>query len=1551
MRRDSNGSRLFQRSTTPLVIEVLEGRLLPSGIGFTSALGVGATGSFAAIRSNAVATDSAGDTFVTGSFRATAAFNPNSPSATITTDNTQDTFVAKYGPTGSLLWVSTFAGQPTTNPGGFTSFAVSQGSAIAVDSSRDVFVAGSFSGTMNVTGLSGVTQETSATSATEPYVAKLDPSGNVTWFDAIGGTAFDTDSANTLALDGSGGVVIAGSFEDSATFGATTLTTGGSSDAFVARVNGSGAFSWAVATQGGSGSNASVQGVAVDGSGNVDLGGFFSGSVDFDPSSSSTVLTSAGSDDAMLWRLDSTGKLLWARSYGSADFDATTAVSVDASGALYATGAFSDMVNFGTVAKPALITAGPVFDTFLLKVDPNGNELWVDGLVGATGSSKGQGVAVDPFGTVHVAGTFSGPLAFSTTDTLTSVGSSDAFVAGYDASGNLTYALQAGQTNFNAALGVAVNATGLVTVTGTYSGSISFGSTTLPSLGAGSFFVAQAVTQFPAPAPSAPVLEASSDSGISQSDDITNVTSPVLDVNTAGASNTVELFRNGVEVAQRTGPGPLQDPGPLAQGTYTYTAIQISPVGLTGPASPSCSVTVLTVPPATLPTPILDPTDDSGTLGDRITNVNQPRLEVAASGGLTVQLLNSSGTVIGSVFQASTGTCVVKLAQALPDGVYPIRARAVDVAGNIGQASSSFTLTIDTTPPLAPSIPILLPAADSGTLGDNLTNVRQPHLTGTAEQGSTVQIVDSNGNVDGSAVAGSNGAFTIKMNTSLADGSYVLSARATDAVGNQGPLGPSLTLTILATPPPKPTTPLIIAADVSGPSGSNLTNVRQPRITGTAKASTTVDLFSSTGSLLASAVAGSNGSYTAKVSNPLADGSWTLDAVAIDVAGNVSPASATLTFTIDTTPPLAPSILTLLPADDTGTIGDNLTNVRQPRLTGTAEQGSTVQIVDGNGNVDGSAVASSNGAFTIKVNTSLADGTYVFAARATDAAGNQGPLGPAVSLTILTVPPAAPSSPTLLAQDDSGTVGDRITKVRQPRLTGTATHGLTIRLINSSNAVLGTATASSNGSVTVSPSSPLADGAYVLELEAVDAAGNVSLPGGTIILTILATPPPKPPAPMLLASADTGVLGDGVTSVRRPTIVGTAAPGDRIDWVTASGSVLVSTTAAASTGSYQLEPPTALVNGTYPVTVRATDIAGNVSPSSSVFSLTIRAAAGDYFGNNESDISVFRPADAFFFIEQPSNGALFIENFGGAGDVPINGDFLGNGHSDIAVYRPSTSTFYYYDPISGGFGSFQLGTAGDVPVPADYDGDGRTDFAVFNPTTATYLVQMSATNTTFTRAFGGPGDIPVPADYFGNGHADLAVYRPSNSTFYVYDPIGGGTKVVTIGSAGSTPVPADYEGLGHVDPAVYEPSSSTYVIQMSATNTTYTRAFGAPGDVPVPADYLGNGRADLAVYRPSDVMFFALDIPTSASKVMAWGAANETFPTLSPITSWFSFGGGAVSSAFSAARPLSSEVLDYVPIPLTTDLVAFPAFTTGQKAKAVDRAIDSLSLESWRPGN
>ncbi len=734
-----------------------------------------------------MATDPAGDTLVTGSFRGTATFSPTASNAGFTSANTQDSFVAKYSPTGAILWARTFAGQSTTTSSGSTStstYAVGQGSAVAIDGLGNVFVAGSFDGTVNF-GTTANPNLVSSPTTTEAFVAKLDAQGNLLWVrDDVASATYDNDPANALSLDGQGGVILAGTFEDSATFGPIRLQAVGASEAFVARFDAGGNTTWAVASQGTAGSNAQATGVAVDSSGNIALTGFYSGTVRFGSGPTTSTFKSNGSDDALVWKLDPSGNLLWGRSFGSTDYDAGNGVAVDSSNNVEVIGTFSGSVNFSTGTQADSLTAGPIFDAFVLKLDPTGQETWVKGLVGPGGWSKGQAIAVDPSGQIHLAGAFTGSVDFDpgpNVDTLKSVGSTDAFASGLDSRGNFVYAIQAGQTNFNAGLGVAVNASGNVALVGDYSGSIAFGPIAVPSAGVAGGFVSRLQTQ-PTPIPSSPVLETGGTTGMNNS---TSVTSPVLDVNTADPSSTVLLIRDGVTVAQRVGPGALTDPGPVAQGPHQYSAIQVSLANVASLAGPATTVTILTNAPASPSAPGLLAADDSGTVGDGLTNVRQPRITGIAPAGLTVQILSGSGAVLGSTVAASDGSFVAKLST-LADGTYPLQAVAIDSAANRSQKSPVFNLTILTATPATPNAPSLFAADDTGVQGDSMTTVRRPRIGGTATPGDKVDWVAADGSVVGSSISSSSGSYVIQASKAFPNGTITIRVRQTDPAGNVG---------------------------------------------------------------------------------------------------------------------------------------------------------------------------------------------------------------------------------------------------------------------------------------------------------------------------------------------------------------------------------------------------------------------------------------------------------------------------------------------------------------------------------------------------------------------------------------------------------------------------------------------------------------------------------------------------------------------------------------------------------------------------------------------
>ena len=169
-------------------------------------------------------------------------------------------------------------------------------------------------------------------------------------------------------------------------------------------------------------------------------------------------------------------------------------------------------------------------------------------------------------------------------------------------------------------------------------------------------------------------------------------------------------------------------------------------------------------------------------------------------------------------------------------------------------------------------------------------------------------------------------------------------------------------------------------------------------------------------------------------------------------------------------PPL-PAYPTLLAADDSGTKGDSITNVRQPHLTGTAAAGALVQIINASNVVLGSAIAAADGSYSVLLTSPLSDASYSLRAQVLDAAGNVSIPSAASTLTILANPPATPAAAALLAADDSNIKGDGITNVRQPHLVGNATAGTLVQVVNASNTVLGSATAAADGSYSVLVSS------------------------------------------------------------------------------------------------------------------------------------------------------------------------------------------------------------------------------------------------------------------------------------------------------------------------------------------------------------------------------------------------------------------------------------------------------------------------------------------------
>ena len=621
--------------------------------------------------------DPAGNAWMTG---ATSSTNFPTPGGFDTSYNggSQDAYVAKVNANGTLAW-ATYLG------GGAYDF----GSELALDADGNVWLTG---GTESADFPAQGGFDPSHNGGLDAFVAKITPGGSLAWASYFGGS--DGEGGYGLDLDAAGNAFVTGhtGSSDLPTGGFDPSYNGGITDAYVAKVNADGTFAWG-SYLGGSGIDPSSD-LTIDSSGNAWVTGT-TDSPNF-PGGGFDTSYNGGHTDGYVAKIAPGGALLWGSYLGGSLGDAVYAVAPDILGNAWLAGATSSS-NFPGGGFDTSYNGGSE-DAIVAKVNADGTLAW-GSYLGGFAHDRAGGIHIDAWGNAWVAGSTLSPNFPGGGYDPSYNQDGDSFFAKVHANGTLASGSYFGGSGSDVASDVAVDAAGNAWLVGNSS------STDLPTSGGfdpthngglDDAYVAKLPDVSP---PSRPDLDPSSDTGFSNTDNVTRDNTPTFS-GVAPVGSTVRLRADGAEVgsAVATDGTWTITATALPDGARSMTATATSITGAVSSPSAPLVVTIDTVAPPAPSTPDLHPDSDSGISStDNVTNDATPTLTGAAEAGSGVTLYVDgapAGSVVAGAGQYSITT------GPLANGARAVTATATDVAGNASPASAALTVTIDTDPPI-----------------------------------------------------------------------------------------------------------------------------------------------------------------------------------------------------------------------------------------------------------------------------------------------------------------------------------------------------------------------------------------------------------------------------------------------------------------------------------------------------------------------------------------------------------------------------------------------------------------------------------------------------------------------------------------------------------------------------------------------------------------------------------------------------------------------------------------------------------------------------------
>ncbi|EEI4449850.1 Ig-like domain repeat protein [Salmonella enterica] len=563
---------------------------------------------------------------------------------------------------------------------------------------------------------------------------------------------------------------------------------------------------------------------------------------------------------------------------------------------------------------------------------------------------------------------------------------------------------------------------------------------------------------------------------------------------------------------------------------------------------------------------------NSGSKDDSITNFTKPQFVGSTAPNATV-IIKINGIAVGQAVADSLGNFTFTAPETLTDGTYNLEAEAKTADGS---GSAKLVITIDSVTD-KPTFELSPESSVSGHKG--LTPTLTPSIVGTAEENAKVDIY-----VDNKLVASvdvdkdGNWSYEFKDNE-LSEGENSIKVVAVDKAGNKNETTDSIITDTI--PPEKPTIELDDSSD-SGIKNDNITNSTLPTFIGVAEPGSTVSIYLGL-KHLGEVIVAKDGTWSYTLTTPLKDGEYNITATATDIAGHTS-ATANLPFTIDTR--ISYFSAEIETTNDSGIVGDNVTNNTRPTFTGKTEPNAIISVINSETGEEVIFKANDKGEWTFSFTSDSVEGVNNLTFTVEDVAGNKKDFS--FSYVIDTV---APVPPTVSLEDFVVLPNGIILSGNDlPALVGTAEPKSTILLMRDGK-LYDSIEVDSNGTWNYQFSNKFLQGAYDIEIISQDAAGNKS---STVKYSFTIQTEVVPPKAELDASDDSGAKGDWITNKHNAlTLLGTA---DRFATVNIliDGKTIGVTTADAD-GNWNFDISRNLSDNVYKITVESIDPLGRTS--------------------------------------------------------------------------------------------------------------------------------------------------------------------------------------------------------------------------------------------------------------------------------------------------------------------------------------------------------------------